>query len=186
MTCREVEKQIVLFSELTDDEKALVETHVKECSSCKEMLTVAELMNQRVARAAAVLLQVQHPIALTNTIMDGVRQRRHFTWNLTGLFLSSREPYLKYALAIASLVCIGFFGMEQLDNAAITNSGVIATHADTRTVVLNKGAFQAALQKHRAVMGPLEIIGCANPFRTNQLDEACLRQRLGMVKTITM
>jgi hypothetical protein len=186
MTCREVEEQIVLFSELTDGEKALVETHVKECSSCKEMLAVAELMNQRVARAAAVSPKVQHPIALTNTIMEGVQQRKPYSWNLSGLFLSPGEPYLTYALAIASLVCVGFFGMEQLDNTAIMNSAVIATHADTRTVVLNKGTFQAALQKHRAAMGPVEIIGCANPFRMNQLDEACLRQRLGMVKTIKM
>lgn len=178
MSCQEFEKLIILFTELTDEEKAKVNAHLSTCKSCSALFESTSQANNLVLKASKVETAIKDPFRLTNDIMARIRTEKRQPWSLFDLsFLKSEFTYVKYAMAAFSFLLIVFFGMEQLHKPTIYE--VASTHS-SKKVVLNRKTFQDELSKSKAVESLFLANSCKSPFNITKVNEDCLKQRMAI------
>ncbi len=179
MNCRNFEEQLVMFAELSTEEKAQLETHLAGCASCASMFDSVSAAEKIIKRAGTVHPVLQDPVSLTDSIMGRiVSQRPAFRNWLDFSFLKMEVEYPKFALAAVSIFFVSFFGFELMSSQSGTNQPSLVTVA--KPVVLNKEEFRRVWKKNKSHGAPLLTSSCINPFRLNRVDAACLRQRMGL------
>ena len=182
MSCREFEMQIVLFTELTGEEKAKVNAHVSTCKSCSALFESTTHTNNLVLKASKVEMELEDPFRLTNSIMDRIKTEESKRWSLLNVFFPKFEfTYVKYTMAAFSLLLIVFFGMEQLQSPTINQ--VAITHS-SKKVVLNRKTFQEELSKSKTAVGLLLANSCKSPFNITKVNEDCVKQRMAIYKEL--
>ncbi len=182
MSCQEFEKQIILFTELTDEEKTKVTAHLSICKSCSALFESATLTNNLVLKASKIEMENQDPFRLTNDIMARIKEEERKPWSFLKLFFLKFEfTYIKYTMAAFSFLLIAFFGMELLQSPTI--HGVNATHS-SKKVVLNRKTFQDELSKSKAVESLFLANSCKSPFNITKVNEDCVKQRNALYKEL--
>jgi hypothetical protein len=182
MNCQEVEKQIVLFTELTSEQKAKVNNHLSTCKSCSVLFESTTHTNNLVLKAAKVEMEIKDPFRLTNDIMARIKEEESKHWSFLNVsFFKLEFTYVKYTMAAFSFLLIVFFGVEQLQSQAIRE--VASTHS-LKKVVLNRKTFQDELSKSKAAVGLLLANSCKSPFNITKVNEDCLKQRMAIYKEL--
>lgn len=173
MNCQEFEKQIVLFSELTPEERERVETHLATCTSCKALFESMLLLSSRTTMVGRAIPDFPDPAKLTDNIMRQIRQEQVHR-RLPLLYFPLQ--HVRYALAVVSVFFVFFLGVELLHIPAQSPS--VTTQLESRSIVVDKGKFREALRKSNKTGNRLLMSGCVSPFNINKVNEACLRERL--------
>ena len=182
MSCHEFEKQIVLFTELTSEEKAMVNDHMSTCKSCSELFESTAHSSNLVLKASKVEMEIKDPFRLTNDIMARIKNEKRQPWSLLDLsFLKFEFTYVKYVMTTLSFLLIVFFGIEQLEST--TMSEVISIN-QLNKVVLNRKTFQEELSKSKAVINLSLTSSCKSPFNITKINTDCLKQRMALKEFI--
>ena len=182
MSCQEFKKQIVLFTELTSEEKVKVNNHLMTCKSCSELFESTTQTSNLVLKASKVEMEIKDPFRLTNSIMARIKEEESKHWSFLNVsFLKFEFTHIKYTMAAFSFLLIFFFGMEQLESP--TKSEVATLHP-SKKVVLNRKTFQDELSKSKAAVGLLLANSCKSPFNITKVNEDCMKQRMATYKEL--
>ena len=177
MNCGKFEKQIVLFSELTPEERERVETHLATCTSCKALFESMLLLSSRTIMAGRAIPDFPDPTKLTDNIMRQIREEQvHRRLPLLNFPLQ----HVRYALAAVSVFFVFFLGVELLHIPAQSPS--VTTQLESGSIVVDKEKFRQGLRKSKNAGHRLLMSGCVSPFNLNKVNEACLRERLAQYK----
>lgn len=176
MNCKEFEKQILLFNELTSEDQTKLATHLATCKGCSILFESVGHTNNLITRVSKVNLEIEDPIRLTNEIMTRIKDEEtkwwtHFEVTFPKLGLS----YLKYSMATLSLLLIIGFGLEQ-SKLPITRE--LISINEIKKVVLNRKSFQEELNKSKASSNLSFANNCKSPFNITKVNEDCLKQRM--------
>lgn len=178
MSCTEIKKQVVLFTELKSDEQAKVSAHLKVCKSCSELFESVTHTNNLVFKASKVNVELEYPFHLTNDIMARIKTEESKRWSLFNLsFLTFEFTYAKYAMATLSFLLIVAFGIEQLESPTIKK---VVTSNQSNKVVLNRKTFQEELSKSKAAVHLSLANNCKSPFNITKVNEDCMKQRMAI------
>lgn len=133
MKCNDFERDIHLYSELTEEERIRVDSHIQECSACKELFQLA-IATQTLLKKVYTKSELANHGRLTSTIMQAItaQQQQSASW-ISNLFL-------KYTMVAGSLALIIAFGVEQLSPVG----SVYKRMPETNTVTLNSASFMKA------------------------------------------
>jgi hypothetical protein len=142
MNCEEYKKLIYLFTELTPFEKRKVEDHITICSACNTLFQQVQregdmlrslLTSQRVPSESSLL---------TGRIMSAISERAAHKSSIAEKFFDVLEfQPLKYALAVMSIIIVGFFVSETYV-AGKNTAGIYKRYpARPKTVQLNSAKF---------------------------------------------
>lgn len=176
MSCKEFERQIVLFSELGSSEQAKVTAHLTTCGTCSELFVSANNTKKLVHRIGKVPIEIEDPFRMTNSIMARIKAEETKQWNLFNLPSFSFEfTFVKYTMAAFSFLLIIFFGMEQLQSPT---RGEVISKNQSKKVILNRKFFQDELSKSKAAIHLSLANSCKSPFNITQVNADCLKQRM--------
>lgn len=182
MSCTEIEKQIVLFTELTGDEQAKVLAHLSSCKNCSEFFESVRYINNLVLKASKVNLELEDSFLLTNNIMARIETEESNRRSLFDtLFPKFEFTYVKYAMATLSFLLIVSFGIEQMESPTVNE---VASGNPSKKVVLNRKTFQEELSKSKAVVHLILANNCKSPFNITKVNQDCLKQRMAIYKEI--
>ena len=180
MSCTEIEKQIVLFTELTSAEQTKVTAHLSTCKSCSALLESVTHTNNLVIKSLRVNVELVDPFRLTNDIMARIKTEESKRWSLFDLsFLKFEFTYTKYAMTTLSFFLIISFGIEQFESS--TTSEAISK-SQSKKVVLNRKTFQEELSKSKAAVHLILANSCKSPFNITKVNTDCLKQRMAIYK----
>lgn len=108
MTCKDLEADIYLYSELSGAEQKRVDAHVHECKACRELFELAKATQVLTTHVATVKHEPANHSRLTGNIMQAIASKpaKASSW----IYI----PFFKYAMMAASLALIVLFGAEQM------------------------------------------------------------------------
>jgi hypothetical protein len=109
MNCKEIEKDIYLYDELTDTEKRSVDSHLQQCEACKKLFEIAQSHQAVIQKLSGYKPQPENYSKITSSIMQAIDvplNQNILTKFFEGLFV-------RYTFLTASLVLIIFFLIEQ-------------------------------------------------------------------------
>jgi hypothetical protein len=139
MKCREFEKHVYLFHELSEASQTQLRHHMQGCVNCRVLFSeVEESIAQFVKGLPAPMYEEPE---LTRRIMQSIEARKKPAWS--ELFESFSISYLRPALTAAVILLCGFFVME----ATRIPPQTIAPVASTGTVKLDR-QMTASLATH--------------------------------------
>ncbi len=186
MNCQEFERQIILFTELSEDEKLKLEVHIQNCAPCKELFASVTYTNSLIGRAAKISQVLQDPTRMTRKIMDRIKKPEHHWWSRFDFsFLDLDSQYIKYGMATISFFMIAFYGVEQMKGPYKVN-GVLGLplQNNSRPVIVIKKEFLKELRKGKAIAKSLLKKNCVSPFNINKVNTACIKQKMAYYKEI--
>jgi hypothetical protein len=153
MNCREIEKLIYLYNELSIPEREMVDNHVMQCKTCQVRLE--EFKRQRVlVRDIAMFSQaLKNPGKVTHSIMRAIQSETPSWDNRVVTWLDTL--WVKRSLAAVSLALILLFIVEQKNGEAVKET---VTHYGntTKSHKLNTHEFLGIHKngRERLVMTP--------------------------------
>jgi hypothetical protein len=150
MNCKEIEKGIYLYDELTESEKIIVAEHVQQCGACKKLFEAVQLHQSAIHSLARHKPQPENYSRLTSNIMQAIdvqASQNVFTEFFEGLFV-------RYAFVAVSLALVLFFFVEQ--QVEIPPQQVARTDQSATVVLKTSGALQNL--RNRKETKPLERI----------------------------
>jgi len=178
MSCTEIEKQIILFSELTQKEQAIVNNHVQKCEACAKFYESQVSVNNLIGKGAGIQPEPRDPSRLTHNIMAAIKvqeQRRTKIFDLD----SFPVPYsfARYGMAAISVGLLILFGTELL---ATNRFEQTAMRSVIESIVLNRRDFQEKLFHTKSMSNFSLASQCSSPFNIIKINEDCLRQRMSL------
>src|SRR5690348_7590162 len=123
MPCKDFEKRIYLYSELSSEEQRTLEEHLQQCDSCRALLNDVQSMTKKVQEFAAVKPLPRNNANLTHQIMSGVEKSKNKNLVLSSLNTLFAMPTLRYSLAALSIIIVASFITEQDIGEQQTYSG---------------------------------------------------------------
>ena len=179
MSCQECERLIFEYSELTSVEKEIVNAHLQTCMPCKELFSSASYSVNLIKRAAGAIPILQNPISLTNDIMYRISKPVPHSSNLFDFsLLRLKFKYVQYAMAAVSIFLLFFLAIEQLQFSINSLEDQSFRKEDlSKLVILNRNDFRQELNKSKATAKFFLANNCINPFKINQVDAQCLKQK---------
>ncbi len=113
MNCKKAEKRIILYSELTREEKSQLEVHMKNCASCSALSDSIQSQQEIFLTVKSWNPDLINPVAFTDQIMDALPaktfQSKKKESSIRSLF---QWTPLQTSLAACSLVLAFTFAME--------------------------------------------------------------------------
>ena len=179
MSCQECERLIFEYSELTSIEKEKVNAHLEICKSCMMLFNSASYSAQLIKRAAGTIPILQNPVRLTNDIMNRISKPVPHSSNLFDFsLLRLKFKYVQYAMAAVSIFLLFFLAIEQLQFSINSLEDQSFRKEDLpKLVILNRNDFRQELNKSKATAKFFLANNCINPFKINQVDAQCLKQK---------
>lgn len=134
MKCKDFERDIYLYAELSEAERMRVNTHIQQCASCKELFELVSSTQSLIARNSVTKPELVNHARLTSNIMQAVikQQKQPASW--------INSVFVKYAMAAVSLALVISFGAEQLSPVEPLYKRIPAA----KTVTLNSASFMKA------------------------------------------
>lgn len=120
MTCKDLEADIYLYSELSGAEQKRVDAHVQECKACRELFDSVTAVQALTTRVGNVKPEPANHSRLTSNIMQAVNQQQshRFSW--------LNSVFVRYAMVATSLALIVLFGAEQMEQTGFTKRMPVA------------------------------------------------------------
>jgi hypothetical protein len=143
MNCREAERRIYLYTELSSREREQTDLHIDKCVACKQLSDRAKTLRELTSATATP--EPPDPAAMTRRIMNAVQESTHRRTLTLPEFL--RVPYVnavRYGMAALSLLLV--FSFEQEYNRGVQVSGPVRLYHSTGPAVLNTMSFGESLK----------------------------------------
>ena len=177
MKCKKTHRQIHLFTELTDQERAEVLNHINQCKECMALAESMKFVNNIIQRSANAPIDSSNLAQMTNRIMSAIdtpeAQTLHlFEW--VWRFIELRQ--IKWSMAVISFFLISLLVTEQFQVFLKTNPNSL-TQNSSNGIVLNPIGFQSALNKHKQTTRFKLLSSCRVPFKSSQYTAECLREK---------
>jgi uncharacterized membrane-anchored protein YjiN (DUF445 family) len=146
MKCREAEKKIYLYRELSENEQRELDQHIATCASCRLLQQNTQRIEVLMKRANNVRIQPRNPELLTNRIMTSIKKKEaHQTFLST--FIQYVESYfVKYSFAALSIFLVAVFVKEYSQKEVILQQN-LAEKQNGPT--LNTAAVHEKFQQRR-------------------------------------
>lgn len=185
MNCEKANKQLYLFTELTDHERDQVIQHMAGCMQCKELAESLEQMNDVIVRIRKVAAEPTDSFVLTNKIMSEVRTSDHKPFRLYETFLRFIESnQVRWTLVGVSMVLIFLFALEQTKSSETKRMYSVALPVSSNTTILNAKNFQTQLNRYREIKKADRKKDCKDSFKTSQLNVACLQEKVARFRNL--
>jgi hypothetical protein len=143
MNCRESEKNIYLYTELTTRERKVIDRHVRDCPACAHVFERTRSIHVILTHQRADIPQISHESVVTRRVMDAVHETRKEKPPLFATFLSRPiiQP-IRYAMAALSLWLVAAFIHEySMGGDAVTLLKQYRKVVPGRKLELNTAAF---------------------------------------------
>lgn len=150
MTCKDLEADIYLYSELSGAEQKRVDAHVHECKACRELFELAKATQVLTTHVGTVKPEPANHSRLTSNIMQAVASKPAKA--SSGIY----NPFFKYAMMAASLALIVLFGIEQSETEHPHEEISI-----TRTVTLQSRPLSEILLRRKEKSEKPSLYACA-------------------------
>jgi hypothetical protein len=171
MRCKEFESDIHVYSELSGEEKKIVDAHLENCASCQALFQEVRHMQNIVGVAAEKKALPLHAAKLTSDIMHKINGNSMWNWrNALASFAQNRS--VKFSLSIVSSVLILSFLFELSDSLQQKEF----TGKIEGAVILNARAFREGLSKRKIRLHAFSE--CRSPFRSNQYFVDCAKGKI--------
>jgi predicted anti-sigma-YlaC factor YlaD len=161
MKCREVEKRIYLYEELTTAERKLVDDHINQCEACSKLIEQVFRSQTVIKKAKLHQPELQNPHRLTQRVMNEIEQEKDQSFfKVWVTYLNSL--LFRYAISTVSIFLIAFFIYEQ---QAIDQQSEVGNISKTEVqgAVLDLTKFHSAYNMRRENR-PLEPLGSRYTF----------------------
>lgn len=172
MTCKDLEADIYLYSELSGAEQKRVDAHVHECKACRELFELAKATQVLTTHIGTVKPEPANHSRLTRNIMQAVELERQRKESRLGAFLNSLS--LKYTMAAASLMLIFSFGFESFSAV----EPITKRYPSARTVTLNSTSLTKTYRNRKAQPEKISFYACAKSGECNSLVESFKKKSL--------
>lgn len=156
MKCKDFERDIYLYPELSEAERIRVDSHIQECAACRELFQVVLSTQTLIAKASVIKPELTNHGRLTSNIMQAIQSKPQ---NESGFVTLLQQSFVKYSFVAASLVLVIAFGVEQLSPVESFSKRM----PETNTVTLNSASFmKAALErKEKPEAAKTSLYACA-------------------------
>jgi len=154
MKCDEIESLIYLYNELDEQERYQVDTHVKDCASCKTFFVTLNNQHSLIQKASELPISAAYPERIKRNIMQVV-ERSNRNW-MEELFSIATSYWLRASLAVASILLAGFFFVEFSTYSRIS---IPSTNA-TSSTYLNTSKFLKAHMERRESTNQVSFYDC--------------------------
>jgi hypothetical protein len=123
MKCKDAEKQIYLYRELSQQEQLEVDQHVRECASCKQLMQTTQRVEALLKKSADVNPQPKNSALLTQRILSSIKKKeqRSFT---SSLFDYLNSYFTRYAFAALSVFLVTVFVSEYSQETVVLRQNV--------------------------------------------------------------
>jgi len=168
MNCKDIEQDLYLYAELSAQERARVDEHLKTCTSCAGLRAAIELSEKQIHALATMPIEAQHAARLTRKIMDGIASPEVAESHHGILNSMIRTVSIKYACSALSIGLILLFGVQFYN---VPNQP-FHQESEGATVVIHSSSVRQAFTKVR--QANLASIPCRSPFRSEMSVRNCL------------
>lgn len=153
MKCKDFEREIYLYSELSETERRPVDAHIQECVACKELFQFVASANALVTEVSLVTPQVVNHGQLTSNIMQALQIRPR-----NSSVLSFKSLFAKSAMVTASLALVTLFVVEQQSRTVLQKRMPVS-----ETVTLNSASLTKAFldKKEKGEPAKTSLYACA-------------------------
>ncbi len=146
MKCREFEKRIYLYSELTASERKITDDHISQCQSCNALAAQVFKQSQWIRKTSAIQVEAKYPQRLTQRIMNSIEGNGERVRPLGVIISFLDNLFVRYAFSSISIFLVVFFFLEQQEgNQAKTLSNIEIK----KGTILNTSAFLKSHLKTR-------------------------------------
>ncbi len=143
MNCRDAEKRIYLYRELSASEREETDAHVRACSACRRIMEGVTLA-RNIARTASPPPALPDPARMTAEILSALPQSQQKTSSAFMPFFSwSPGNRLRYGMATISLFLIFTFVSEYNQDSSFRRP-TKRYHGAARRIELNTASFHQA------------------------------------------
>jgi hypothetical protein len=180
MSCKECEKLIFLYKELTPEEKRNIDAHLVTCHSCAKIFEQTQqhrIVVQQVLEPVPEKFVNENPF-LTAKIISAIQSKK--PESIIGKFLPFLHfPLVRSSMALISVALLVTFSIEIWPAQNI--AGLVGRYRQisiTETVRLNSQKFheqiRAAVKANsRTTTSSFSIAACFNECKENKTDIAC-------------
>lgn len=160
MKCKDFEREIYLYHELTAAEQEVVKNHLAACAKCRETFAMVQGTEALVSNAAHVKSQPRNAGRLTSDIMQAVAglEEQPVSW--------FNNLFVRYAMTTASFLLIIAFGVE----SSSTNELPVNQYSIKKTVILSSVSFQE-LYRSKKEKSSTSIYACVKSGQCNTFIE---------------
>jgi predicted anti-sigma-YlaC factor YlaD len=174
MSCKDYERDMVLYSELSSSDKKSLHAHLQSCSSCQLFFNEVVELQGIISRLSDQKAVPRNAAQLTHRIMDKVHGKNQHQHSLLDLFSKFAESsLLRNVFSILSLVILIVTCVELFSTSWKSENKSVAVNKGT--IILNSSAFrQHFLQrKERKTI----FSECVSPFK-HQPDLICIANKM--------
>ncbi len=173
MSCKDFEKDIILYTELSAAETNLLQQHLQSCEGCQRLFLEAQAVQRSVESIATGKAGIRNAARLTNQVMEKVAQEKHQGTILETFSEFVRGNFIKYAFATTSLSLIVVFSVQFFSASWQPENQVQNNHA---YIKLNSTAFRQYFLQRKGKQ--ISSSACASPFRRTTDYLSCLKNKL--------
>lgn len=145
MNCREAEKRIYLYDELSSAEREETDVHLRGCAACSRIMEAVTL-TRGVSRTVAPSHVLSDPARMTARIMNALPQKRPQA-SRTSIYWSPGNA-LRYGMAGVSLLLIFTFVSEYNQNISLKTP--VKRYPRVGRITLNTASFHEAFRAYKA------------------------------------
>jgi hypothetical protein len=172
MKCRDCEKMIYGYRELSDAEKQNTLSHIETCAACKKLFGEMQHVHHILQKSEA---RHSNPQRLTSRVMGSIPTSNNSWGPVTSLLAWLDTSVIRYSMVGTSL-CLLILFFAEVSNSPDSSRKVRGPVANLQGVFINsqelRKDFTARREKKRAVLSD-----CARPF-TQEIDLACLKGKI--------
>lgn len=172
MDCRDFEKDIFLFREISEAQRDALKLHLTSCKNCERFFRDAMQMEGLIKEVARQKIAPANAAKLTSRIMEGVYSQSSPGWMNRAIgFL--QNAFTKTALATASTILLITFSVEFFNDAPQANYQHPITSG---FAILNSTLFKEETARQRSKTK--FFAECTSPFKPQQYLIDCAKSKL--------
>lgn len=148
MNCRQAERRIYLYTELSVREKEQTNRHISACAQCARLFETVKAQRIMVVRASRLTPELPDVMRMTRSIMESIQERQHRKQGLlSGVFQMRPMEMLRYSMAMISFMLLSAFVAEY--NSATELSRPYKAIPMQPSIELNSASFYAGFVQER-------------------------------------
>ena len=166
MNCRDFEKRIYLYRELSATEIKLMDEHMAQCGSCRAIASGVHHHQQLIEKVRLIKPVIKDPEWLTQRIMNSVEGRERPASLLNAMASFFDHLFVRYAFGALSILLIAFFFIEQQD---MNHTQPVAKVEIKQGAILDTGSFLKMHVKSRQNRQPTISISRYSHLRSERV-----------------
>lgn len=150
MKCRDIEKQIYLYNELTEREQKETDEHLKGCESCLRTMKEAILLKSVVTVHQSHSPVMPNQSLMTHRVMNAIAAKQSKGPRFWEEVVSSlKVSALRYVMATLSILLVSIFVIESADQGEILQRQETSGAVLGSKTALDLASFHSAFYKKK-------------------------------------